>query len=85
VKDATLGLVLRNGKYALSSNGSVGLVGLPGLDITGSFGVKANKLGTSVDETVTTPPVPLPYILTTTPMSLALVVTQSSPSQGFSS
>ncbi|MGV2341522.1 MAG UNVERIFIED_CONTAM: hypothetical protein LVR18_48645, partial [Planctomycetaceae bacterium] len=45
VSDGTLGLVLRNGKYAITSSGAVGLVGLDGLGISGTFMVEANKLG----------------------------------------
>lgn len=55
VSDANLGLVLRDGAYALSSAGDVGFVGLPGLDIDGSFSARANRLGTPVNETVNTP------------------------------
>ncbi|MFM8478478.1 MAG: hypothetical protein ACKOEO_22055, partial [Planctomycetaceae bacterium] len=55
VSDGTLGLVLRNGKYALTASGAVGLVGLDGLGISGTFMVEANKLGTSVNRSIWTP------------------------------
>jgi len=55
VSNGTLGLVMRNGKYALTSSGAVGLVGLDGLNISGTFTVEANKLGTSVNRTIWTP------------------------------
>lgn len=55
VSDGTLGLVLRNGKYALMTSGAVGLVGLQGLNISGTFIVEANKLGTSVNRSIWTP------------------------------
>jgi hypothetical protein len=55
VSNGTLGLVLRNGKYALTSSGAVGLVGLDGLGISGTFMVEANKLGTSINRSIWTP------------------------------
>ncbi|MGV2341357.1 MAG UNVERIFIED_CONTAM: hypothetical protein LVR18_47720 [Planctomycetaceae bacterium] len=39
----------------LTSSGAVGLVGLEGLNISGTFTVEANKLGTSVNRTIWTP------------------------------
>ncbi|MEN9555968.1 MAG: hypothetical protein RLZZ232_2254, partial [Planctomycetota bacterium] len=50
-----LGLVLKNGSYALKTSGDVGLVGLTGLSISGSFAVQSNQLGVPVNETVWTP------------------------------
>ncbi|MFN6027058.1 MAG: hypothetical protein ACK49E_23110, partial [Planctomyces sp.] len=55
VSNGNLGLVLKNGSYALKTSGDVGLVGLTGLSISGSFNVQANQLGTAVSETVWTP------------------------------
>ncbi|MFN9038009.1 MAG: hypothetical protein ACK5YO_17035, partial [Planctomyces sp.] len=55
ISNGTLGLVLRNGGYALTSSGSVGLVGLDGLNISGTFMAEANKLGTSINRTIWTP------------------------------
>jgi hypothetical protein len=55
VTNGNLGLVLKNGSYALKTSGQVGLVGLTGLNISGTFNVQANQLGTSVSESVWTP------------------------------
>jgi hypothetical protein len=55
VTNGNLGLILKDGKYALTTGGNVALVGLDGLEISGGFNVKANKLGTPVNETITTP------------------------------
>ncbi|MCY2990036.1 MAG: hypothetical protein NTY19_19505, partial [Planctomycetota bacterium] len=55
VTQGKLGLVVENGAYALVTSGDVGLVGLDGLDISGSFGVRANQLHATVNETISTP------------------------------
>ncbi|MBC8496829.1 MAG: hypothetical protein H8D37_04135, partial [Chloroflexi bacterium] len=60
VKDANLGLLLiKNGTadatYALDASGTAALVGLDGLIIEGSLGVRINKTGQTVDETISTP------------------------------
>ncbi|MFN9034680.1 MAG: hypothetical protein ACK5YO_00170, partial [Planctomyces sp.] len=55
VSAGNLGLVLRNGSYALDASGAASLVGLAGLDLSGTFSIRANQLGTSVTETVWTP------------------------------
>ena len=59
VKDAKLGLVLfKTGTaastYALDASGTAALVGLDGLVIVGTLGVRVNKTGQTVDETVHT-------------------------------
>ena len=54
-----MGLVLRNGSYALDTSGDVALVGLDGLEISGGFKVRANKLRQAVNETVSTPDGPV--------------------------
>ncbi|HCP10758.1 MAG TPA: hypothetical protein DIT89_00340, partial [Planctomycetaceae bacterium] len=50
-----LGLVLKNGSYAMTASGSAALVGLTGLSITGNFNVQSNQLGVPVNETIWTP------------------------------
>ncbi|MFM7070646.1 MAG: hypothetical protein ACKO38_02490, partial [Planctomycetota bacterium] len=59
VTNGNLGLVLKNGKYALTTGGNVALVGLDGLEISGGFNVRANKLGTPINETISTPAGPV--------------------------
>ncbi|MEM5775871.1 MAG: hypothetical protein AAGU05_12790, partial [Anaerolineaceae bacterium] len=59
VTDGNLGLVLYKtgtaaATYALSVDGSAALVGLPGLQISGSLGVKINQTGHIVSEVVHT-------------------------------
>ncbi|MGV2332779.1 MAG UNVERIFIED_CONTAM: hypothetical protein LVR18_01075 [Planctomycetaceae bacterium] len=65
VSNGNLGLVLKNGSYALTTSGDVGVVGLPGLSVTGTFNVRANQLGTSVNETVTTSAGSIPVVFGT--------------------
>ena len=50
-----LGLVLKNGSYAMTASGSAALVGLTGLSIAGNFNVQSNQLGVPVNETIWTP------------------------------
>ncbi|MEN9556436.1 MAG: hypothetical protein RLZZ232_2722, partial [Planctomycetota bacterium] len=44
VSNGNLGLVLKDGSYALTTSGTVGLVGLTGLNISGTFNVRSNQL-----------------------------------------
>ncbi|MFM8474302.1 MAG: hypothetical protein ACKOEO_00710, partial [Planctomycetaceae bacterium] len=62
VSNGNLGLVLRNGSYALTTSGNVGVVGLTGLSISGTFNVRSNQLGTPVNETVWTPAGNVPVV-----------------------
>ncbi|MGV2335236.1 MAG UNVERIFIED_CONTAM: hypothetical protein LVR18_14360 [Planctomycetaceae bacterium] len=55
VSEGNLGLVLKAGSYALDASGAASLVGLAGLDLTGTFSIRANQLGEAVTETVWTP------------------------------
>ncbi|MFM7057153.1 MAG: hypothetical protein ACKO2P_09565, partial [Planctomycetota bacterium] len=62
VANGNLGLVLRNGSYALTTSGDVGVVGLTGLRVSGTFNVRSNQLGTSVNETIWTPAGNVPVV-----------------------
>ncbi|MEN9556606.1 MAG: hypothetical protein RLZZ232_2892, partial [Planctomycetota bacterium] len=57
-----LGLVLKDGSYALTTSGTVGLVGLTGLNISGTFNVRSNQLGVPVNQSVWTPAGNVPVV-----------------------
>jgi hypothetical protein len=54
VSNGNLGLVLQDGGYALAASGQVGIVGLPGLSISGTFDIRSNQLGQAINRTITT-------------------------------
>ncbi|MFO0534858.1 MAG: beta strand repeat-containing protein, partial [Planctomyces sp.] len=59
VSNGNLGLVLQDGGYALTASGDVGLVGLTGLNISGTFDIRSNQLGQAVNRTIATPAGPV--------------------------
>ncbi|MEY2726170.1 MAG: hypothetical protein RLZZ458_2037, partial [Planctomycetota bacterium] len=65
VTNGNLGLVLQSGSYALSASGNVGLVGLTGLSIDGTFNIRSNQLGTPISRTISTPAGPVQVQFTT--------------------
>ncbi len=71
VSGAQLGLMVYtpasgSSSYALSASGAVALVGLDGLQISGSVAVQANQTGRAVDETVQVLGTSVPVKFTTT-------------------
>ncbi|MGV2341325.1 MAG UNVERIFIED_CONTAM: hypothetical protein LVR18_47540 [Planctomycetaceae bacterium] len=57
VTDGKLGVVVKTDtkKFAAVASGTAALEGVDGLTVTGTGSVRINKLGTSIDETITTP------------------------------
>ena len=54
VTDATLGVLIDDGKFALVADGHAAL-NLPGLSLSGDLDVRVNRMGAAVDHTITTP------------------------------
>ena len=52
VSDATIGLVKKDGKYALSAEGQVSVVGISGLSLSGPISISYNGFNQLVDEAV---------------------------------
>ncbi|MEI7700245.1 MAG: hypothetical protein WCK86_10635, partial [Planctomycetia bacterium] len=65
VSNGNLGLVLQDGGYALTASGDVGLVGLTGLNISGTFDIRSNQLGQAVSKTIVTPAGPVSVVFPT--------------------
>ncbi|MGV2341328.1 MAG UNVERIFIED_CONTAM: hypothetical protein LVR18_47555 [Planctomycetaceae bacterium] len=57
VTDGKLGVVVKTDtkKFAAVASGTAALEGVDGLTVTGTGSVRINKLGTSINETITTP------------------------------
>ncbi|MGV2341353.1 MAG UNVERIFIED_CONTAM: hypothetical protein LVR18_47700 [Planctomycetaceae bacterium] len=57
VTDGKLGIVVKTDtkKFAAVASGTAALEGVDGLTVTGTGSVRINKLGTAIDETITTP------------------------------
>ena len=57
VTDGQLGVVVKTDtkNFAAVASGNAALEGVPGLTVTGSGSVRINKLGTAIDETISTP------------------------------
>ena len=53
ISDATVGLLKKDGKYALSAEGQVSVVGISGLSLSGPISIDYNGFDQLIDEAVT--------------------------------
>jgi hypothetical protein len=53
--DGELGLIIQNGKYAVKASGNTALIGIEELTLDGRLELQINRLGTSIDQTLTLP------------------------------
>ena len=53
VSEATIGLVKKDGKYALSAEGQVSVVGISGLSLSGPISISYNGFDQLIEQTVT--------------------------------